>query len=74
LAVSKLVNPVVKDIVITREEISGLMRGLLDSPEPAAGPTKLTEWATAERETLGVVYANEIGRRIQRGRAYAQVR
>ena len=45
-----LVNPMVKDVVITREEIEGLMRGLLDSDAPAAGNTKLTDWAVEHRD------------------------
>lgn len=73
-AVSKLVNPMVNDVIITREEISGLMRGLLDSDQPATGPTKLTEWAEMHRAELGVRYANEIGRRIERSKAYADIR
>jgi len=35
--VSKLVNLAVSDVVITRQEISGLMRGLLDSTAPSFG-------------------------------------
>jgi NADH dehydrogenase len=73
-AVSKLVNPFVNDVIITREEISGLMRGLLDSDQPATGPTKLTEWAESHKAELGVRYANEIGRRIERSKAYADIR
>ena len=73
-AVSKLVNPMVNDVIITREEISGLMRGLLDSDQPATGSTKLTEWAEMHKAELGVRYANEIGRRIERSKAYADIR
>lgn len=72
--VSKLVNPIVRDVIITREEIAGLMRGLLDSDQPATGQTRLTEWAAAHRDGLGVRYANEIGRRIERAKAYADIR
>ncbi len=71
--VSKLVNPFVKDVVITREEIEGLMRGLLDSDAPAAGHTRLTEWATEHRDTLGRRYASEVGRRVKRDEAYAAI-
>jgi NADH dehydrogenase len=73
LAVSKLINPLVGDVVITRQEIAGLMRGLLDSTHPAAGSTKLTQWAAAHRDTLGVRYASEVGRRVHRTIAYEQV-
>lgn len=73
LAVSKLLNPLVGDVVITRQEITGLMRGLLDSPTPDAGPTRLTEWATQHKDQLGRRYASEVGRRVKRDVAYEQV-
>lgn len=73
LAVSKLLNPFVGDVVITRQEIAGLMRGLLDSPTSSAGPTRLTEWATEHKEQLGRRYASEVGRRVKRDVAYEQV-
>lgn len=71
--VGRLVNPVVRDVVITREEIEGLMRGLLDSDAPAAGNTKLTEWAAENREQLGRKYASEVGRRVKRDEAYEAI-
>ncbi len=74
LAVARLLNPLVGDVIITREEIKGLMRGLLDSDAPAAGPTRLTDWARAHRDELGVRYASEVGRRVQPAAAYADVR
>ncbi len=69
---SKLINPFVGDIIITWEEILGLMRDLLDSKQPAAGPTRLTDWAQQHRGTLGLKYASEVGRRVKRNVAYEQ--
>lgn len=74
LGVAKVLGPIVRDVVLTREEIAGLMRGLLDSDAPAAGPTKLSEWAAAHRAELGLKYASEVGRRRDRRSAYADVR
>lgn len=71
--VSRLVNPFVGDVIITWEEIVGLMRGILDSKQPAAGPTKLTEWAREHRDSLGTRYASEVGRRVRRTDAYEDV-
>ena len=73
LAVSKLLNPFLKDVIITREEIKGLTRGLLDSDEPAAGTTQLTKWATQHRDTLGHRYASEVARRTNRTLSYEQI-
>jgi len=73
LAVSKLLNPFLKDVIITKEEIKGLMRGLLDSEQPATGKIKLTQWASQHRETLGRRYASEVGRRTNRNLAYEHI-
>ncbi|MBM4063078.1 MAG: NAD-dependent epimerase/dehydratase family protein [Planctomycetes bacterium] len=72
-AAGRLLNPFVGDVVITREEIAGLVRGLLDSEAAAAGPTALSEWARAERATLGKRYASEVRRRTVRDRDYAAI-
>jgi NADH dehydrogenase len=75
LAVSKAINPIVQDVIITRQEIQGLMRGLLDSQEHALdGAIRLTQWAKEHRDELGIKYASEVGRRVQRAAAYDNVR
>jgi NADH dehydrogenase len=51
------------DIVITREEIRGLMEERLYVDAAPAGSTALTEWARGHRDTLGVRYASELARR-----------
>ena len=72
-ACSKLLNPFVKDVIITKEEVKGLMRGLLDSQYPSTGTIKLTQWAKEHRDTLGYRYASEVGRRVNRTLAYDQI-
>ena len=71
--ITKLIDPFVRDVMLTREEIKGLMRGLLDSEAPAAGATRLTDWAHAHAATLGTRYASEVGRRVHRDRAYEAI-
>jgi len=71
--VSKLVNRAVDDVVITREEISGLMRGILDSDAPDAGSIKLSEYIEQHKDTLGIRYANEIKRRTDRLSSYDRI-
>ena len=53
-----------KDIVLTNDEIKGLSRGLLvsHSDDPAPAPTKLTEWLDHNAPQLGTKYANEVSR------------
>jgi uncharacterized protein YbjT (DUF2867 family) len=62
---------VMDDVVITKEEIEGLMGDLLYVDAPAAGQTSLTEWARQHADALGKNYSNELQRRRNRQAAYA---
>ena len=54
----------VGDIVLTKDEIEGLSRGLLvsKSDEPAPAPTRLSEWLAGNGRELGRRYASEVKR------------
>jgi NADH dehydrogenase len=51
------------DVLITRQEIEGLMQGLLATDSEPAGQTMLSVWARDHADTLGRRYATELGRR-----------
>lgn len=57
------IGRLVGDVTITREEVGGLMAGLLAVDAPPAGTTRLTAWARAHRDELGRTYASELARR-----------
>ena len=61
---------VMGDVMITREEIKGLMADMLYTDAPPAGVTKLTDWAKEHAATLGQHYASELARRKNRQSAY----
>lgn len=63
LVAGKAVGMLVRDVVITREEIGGLMAGLLAVGSKPVGSTRLTDWAKKHSDTLGQYYANELARR-----------
>lgn len=73
-ALAWIMGMVVRDVVITQQEIRGLMEGRLYVDAPAAGHTRLTDWARANREWLGSRYANEMARRRDRRHSYAELR
>jgi len=50
------------DVILTQEEIQGLMDNLLISNEKPLGTTRLSRWIHENRATLGVSYANEVKR------------
>lgn len=58
------------DVLITREEIGGLMADLLHTSSPPVGTTHLGEWASEHAATLGTHYASELARRLDRRHAY----
>jgi len=60
---SRIIGWFVGDVFITREEIKGLMDGLLQVDAPPAGNTRLTDWIRDNAATLGLRYASELGRR-----------
>jgi NADH dehydrogenase len=64
--VAAMLGRIVGDVIITHDEIKGLMSDLLYVDEPAPGTTKLTEWTAAHADTLGKNYASELARRKDR--------
>ena len=66
-----IIGKLVGDVMITREEIKGLMDNLLCVDAPPAGTTKLTDWARERAATLGMHYASELARRQDREAEYS---
>jgi NADH dehydrogenase len=66
----RMVGLFVGDVVITREEIRGLMEGRLYVDAAPLGATKLTEWIDHHRNTLGRHYTSEMARRVDRASEY----
>jgi uncharacterized protein YbjT (DUF2867 family) len=62
LLASKLLGPLVGDVVLTREEIDGLMADLLVSEQPPTGTTRLSDWLAEHGARLGRGWANELQR------------
>ncbi len=60
LVIGKIVN----DVMITKEEIEGLMANLLYVDSSPTGSMKLTDWAKKHSETLGFKYTSELARRL----------
>jgi uncharacterized protein YbjT (DUF2867 family) len=62
LSMLRLVNPIVGDVILTREEVEGLMANLLISKQSATGQTRFSEWLAQNAATLGTKYASEVKR------------
>ena len=68
-----IIGRLMGDVMVTREEIEGLMADLLYTTSPPAGETKLTDWARAHANDLGRYYASELARRRDREQPYEKL-
>ncbi|MCC6483892.1 MAG: NAD(P)H-binding protein [Armatimonadetes bacterium] len=62
LGLSRIIGLLVRDVVLTREEVLGLMDNLLISGQPSLGRTLLSDWLAANAGVVGARYHNEIAR------------
>ena len=66
----RMLGKLVGDVIITRDEIEGLMANLLFVSSAPAGATKLTDWISRNSDTLGLRYSSELARRKNRLAGY----
>ncbi len=59
---ARVLGLAVRDVLLTPEELGGLMAGLVTTDGPPTGHVALTEWLAAYGSTLGTRYANELQR------------
>lgn len=67
---STIISTLVGDVLVTRDEIDGLMAGLLCVDSAPAGKTKLTDWVKEHAGSIGKRYASELARREDRFNEY----
>lgn len=66
LWMARLISLLVRDVVVNRQELDGLMAGLVASDRPAQGRIRLTDWLVEHSDTLGRSWSSEIGRNYER--------
>ncbi|MHB8874193.1 MAG: SDR family oxidoreductase [Myxococcaceae bacterium] len=74
LAAIRLVEPLLRDVVLTREELLGLQQELLFSHAPPTGTESVEQWTLANGHTLGRRYINDIDRHFGAGSTVAVLR
>jgi NADH dehydrogenase len=65
LLAAQFISLFVSDVVLTPEEVDGLMAGLLVSNEPPRGKIRLADWLEQNKDRVGTSYASEIKRHYQ---------
>ena len=66
LNLTRLVGLMMRDVVLTRDEVDGLMAGLLTSGAAPTGTTALSSWLEDNAHHLGRRYASELSRHFHR--------
>ena len=62
LATAAVLGLVVGDVLVTKDELAGLMAGLVATDGPATGNVRLSEWLARHSAELGREYASELAR------------
>ena len=62
LFLARLIGYVVGDVVITKDEIRGLMSNLLVSKSPPTGQTRLSDWLEQNADRVGAGYISDLQR------------
>lgn len=62
LFLSGLIGYLLRDVVLTRDEIRGLDADLLISSEPPTGKTRLSDWIDKNSDWLGTRYMSELAK------------
>ena len=60
LLAAQFISLFVNDVLLTPEEVDGLMAGLLVSKEPPRCKTRLADWLERNKDTVGMKYASEL--------------
>jgi len=58
----KIIGLFLHDVLLTKDELKGLMLNKLTSRQTPNGKTKFTEWIKLNKETVGERYTSELDR------------
>ena len=62
LIFAKIISQFVKDVLLTKDEMKGLMENLLYAETGLKGETQFSTWLEENKEFLGIQYASELKR------------
>ena len=65
LLAAQFLSLFVKDVLLTPEEVDGLMGNLLVSKEPPRCKTRLSDWLEENKDQVGAKYASELAKHYQ---------
>lgn len=72
LAAARAIGLVVRDVVLTRHEVTELQQRLMFSNQPPTGRIRLADWLAANADTIGRRWSNELDRHFRKPREIDQ--
>ena len=67
VALGRVIGLAVRDIILTRDELNGLMHGMLTSAQAPNGSTRFSEWLELHKGEIGSTYSSELRRHFRAG-------
>jgi NADH dehydrogenase len=67
ISLGKLIGLIIGDVLLTKDELDGLMSNLLTSDQQPNGKTKFSRWLETNEHTIGTSYASELDRHFRWG-------
>lgn len=67
IGLGRVIGLAVRDVILTSDELQGLMQGMLTSRQAPNGATRFSEWLERHKDEIGLSYSSEL-RRHFRGR------
>src|SRR6185295_13331928 len=62
IALGKMIGIAVRDVILTTDELRGLMDSLLTSDQAPNGSTLFSAWLESNKDRIGTAYTSELGR------------
>jgi uncharacterized protein YbjT (DUF2867 family) len=62
ITLGKVIGLAVRDVLLTRDELQGLMTGLLTSEQAPTGTTRFSDWLEQNHDEIGQTYTSELER------------
>jgi NADH dehydrogenase len=60
---ARMMGLLIRDVLLTTDEVNGLMDGLMASDQEPTGTTRISDWLKQNENLVGRVYASEMQRR-----------
>ena len=62
ISLGKLIGLAIRDVILTKDELDGLMANMLTSEQEPNAKTKFSEWLDDNGNNIGTSYASELDR------------